>query len=81
MIFPRRNVIRPRKGNANELASPIITFYSFYRSFVEALEDLTAHAYYRLIDPSWYLFESEIFVSIPYLALTKKSKRLYKNKL
>ena len=53
----------------------------FCSSFVEALKDLRAHAYYRLINPNWYLFESEIFGSVPYLALTKKIKNLYKNKL
>lgn len=74
VIFPLRNVIGPRKGNANELASPIITFYRFCSSFFKAREDLRAHAYHRLIDPSWYSFESEIFVSVPYLALIKKAK-------
>ena len=74
VIFSLRNMIRPRKGNANDLASPIITFYRFCSSFVKALEDLRAHVYHRFIDPSCYLFESELFVSLPYLALIKKAK-------
>ena len=71
-------MIRPRKGNANDPASPIITFYRFCSSFVKALEDLRAHVYHRLIDPSCYLFESEVFVSVPYLALIKKQKFVQK---
>lgn len=73
-------MIRPRKGNASELASPIITFYRFCRSFVEALEDLRAHAYYRLINPNWYLFESEIFGSVPYLIGTDQENQKFVQK-
>ena len=52
----------------------------FCSNFVEALEDLRAHAYYRLINPNWYLFESEIFGSVPYLIGTDQKTQKFVQK-